>query len=185
MDNFTQKPLLHRGSRPLATALWERLHSTNIMFSLMRRGLTSAVFVCVADVRRTVAGSTMTTSHPQKKTTFNLTGTGSHASFQGWRQHPTHRFSSPSDGLGSCSLGTCSIHLNSIQQPIMRDWGKPHPRMHTCHSPVGRGQSVKHDRVPVPEGFFRKGGGVSWRRRPPVRLVAVWLGVKMVEVSLG
>lgn len=35
--------------------------------------------------------------------------------------HQTHRFSSPSDGLGSCSLGTCSIHLNSIQQPIMRD----------------------------------------------------------------
>lgn len=89
----------------------------------------------------------------------------------------THPFSSPSDGLGSCSLGTCSIHLNSIQQPIMRDWGKPHPRINTCHSLVERSQSVEHDRVPSLVAFFffslekfkdglAGGGGAS----PPVRL---------------
>lgn len=84
-------------------------------------------------------------------------------------KHLTHRFSSPSDGLRSCSLGMCSIHLNSIQQPIVRDWGKPHPRMQACHSPLGRGQSVKQDRI-LSLGGSREGGwGGGWglRTREP------------------
>lgn len=100
----------------------------------------------------------------------------------------THRFSSPSDGLESCSLGMCSIHLNSIQRPIMRDWGKPRPQMHACHSTLSGGgeQSVEHDRIPSPGA----GEGSPEGEGPLWGLCGEWLGVKLqdsgaVEKSAG